>query len=160
MKFLSTIRFDPSDVNTFDVAAQPGTWAISGAFAFAGMEATRLMGKRRQAFANGFLGLEGFGRSTFASVAEISEEEFRFITHALANHLSENYGAPSNDAALSAASEEINFVQELVADALINTIFTVHRKFDADGQIIESFRTIQPPGDKPLHSKIWAVVDD
>ena len=34
MKLLRTIRLDPSDTFVFEQAAEPGEWAVSGAFAF------------------------------------------------------------------------------------------------------------------------------
>src|SRR5262245_3275662 len=36
VKLLRTIRLDPSDTFVFDKAAEPGEWAVSGGFAFAG----------------------------------------------------------------------------------------------------------------------------
>jgi ADP-ribose pyrophosphatase YjhB (NUDIX family) len=35
MRLLRTIRLDPSDTLLFKRAAEPGEWAVSGAFAFA-----------------------------------------------------------------------------------------------------------------------------
>lgn len=160
LKFLSTIRFDNSDEHVFDRAAEQGEWAVSGAFAFVGQERGTLTGKSRQAFANGFLGLESFGRSTFASVAEMSEEERAAAERALARHLVAEYGAPDEETALPAAREEIGFVADLCAESLINTVFTVRRHMDDDGGIREEFRTIQAPSSEPMHSRIWNVVDD
>lgn len=160
LKFLSTIRFDASDEHVYERAAEQGEWAVSGAFAFAGLERGALTGKARQAFANGFLGLESFGRSTFASVAEMSEEERIRVERTLARHLVSDYGAPDEETALSAAREEIDFVADLCAESLINTVFTVRRHFDEDGGIREEFRTIQAPSSQPMHSRIWNVVDD
>jgi hypothetical protein len=54
MKLLKTIRFDASDERVFELAAMPEEWAVSGAFAFAGLGADAIAGKTRQAFANGF----------------------------------------------------------------------------------------------------------
>jgi len=34
MKLIRTIRLDPSDTFVFERAAEPGEWAVSGAFAF------------------------------------------------------------------------------------------------------------------------------
>lgn len=160
MKLLSAIRFDQSDTNVFAVAATPGEWVISGAFEFCQDEQSDLTGKRRQAFANGFLGFTSLGRSTFACVAEIGADELEEQEHRLAQHFVDNYGAPNLEAGLGAAREEIAFIQDLVADALINTVFTVQRSLDEDGEIREAFRTIQPPTDQPIHSRVWTVVDD
>lgn len=160
VKFLSTIRFDTSDGQVFERAAEQGEWAVSGAFAFAERQPGDIAGKERQAFANGFLGLASFGRSTFASVAEMSGEERATVERALAGHLVADYGAPDEETALPAAREEVEFVIGLCADSLINTMFTVRRHFDGEGHIREEFRTIQAPSSQPLHSRIWNVVDD
>lgn len=160
MKFLKTIRFDPSDDNVFDLAAAEDEWAVSGAFQFAGLEQEAVTGKAKQAFANGFLSIESFGRSTFASVAELEEDDFEDVERRLARHFIEHYGAPDEKAARPAAHEEAQFVLELCKDSLINTIFTVQRRFADDGQIKEEFRTIKAPDARPLHTRIWSVVED
>ncbi len=160
MKFLQTIRFDTSDDNVFERAAPAEEWAVSGAFAFAGLAPDAVTGKTRQAFANGFLGLGSFGRSTFASVAEIGEAEREGAEQALARHFVSRYGAPDEAAALPAVREEMDFIADLCRDALINTVFTVRRRFDEEGQIREEFRTIQAPSAQALHTRIWSVVED
>ncbi len=160
MKFLKTIRFDPSDDNVFGQAAAPDEWAVSGAFEFAGLEKGDIAGKTKQAFANGFLSLESFGRSTFASVAELEQDDLEDIERRLAGHFVERYGAPDENAARPAAHEETQFVLNLCKELLINTIFTVQRRFADDGQIKEEFRTIKAPDARPLHTRIWNVVED
>ena len=59
MKLLRTIRLDASDTFVFERAAEPGEWAVSGAFAFWGGDPGKLEGKARSAFRGGFLGIEG-----------------------------------------------------------------------------------------------------
>lgn len=160
MKFLRTIRFDTSDDKVFELAAPPDEWAVSGAFAFAALAPEQVAGKTRQAFANGFLGVGSFGRSTFAMACEMGERELGEVECALARHLVEDYGAPDEAVALPAAREEAAFILDLCKDSLINTVFTVRRRFDEEGQIREEFRTIQAPSGQPLHSRIWSVADD
>ncbi|KAB2919995.1 MAG: hypothetical protein F9K29_03830 [Hyphomicrobiaceae bacterium] len=160
MKLLKTIRFDGSDERVFDKAAEPGEWAVSGAFAFADRAPSSLTGKTRQAFANGFLGVASFGRSTFASVAHASAGEREEIERLLAQHFVAGYGAPDLDAALPAAREEVSFVEDLCRGVLINTVFAVRRTWGADGGIKEEFRTIAPPSGPPPHARIWTVTDD
>lgn len=160
MKFLRTVRFDSSDDHVFEAAARPDEWAVSGAFAFAGLSPDAVTGKRRQAFANGFLGLATFGRSTFACVATIAPAALETVEQSLAAHLVAHYGAPDVESALPAAREEAAFVQDLVGAALVNTVFTVRRQFDKEGRIREEFRTVQAPTDRPLHARIWKVVDE
>jgi hypothetical protein len=160
MKLLKTIRFDASDERVFDVAAAPEEWAVSGAFAFAGAAPNSLTGKSRQAFANGFLGLASFGRSTFAAVANATAADLGEIEQALTWHLVSVCGAPDETAARFAAVEETSFVRDLCRDAPINTVFTVRRTWDSQGETKEEFRIIRPPTGEPLHAKIWTVVDD
>ena len=73
MKFAKTIRFDKSDLNVFENASEDAEWAISGAFEFSNDLNENLTGKRKQSFANGFLGLDTFGRSTLVSIVSIDE---------------------------------------------------------------------------------------
>lgn len=160
MKFLKTIRFDTSDDNVFEHGAAPDEWAVSGAFTFADMDRDEVKGKTKQAFANGFLSLESFGHSTFASVAEFNDDDLGEVEDCLVKHFVERYGAPDEEAALPAAREETKFILELCETSLINTIFTVRRSFDEDGQIREEFRTIKAPDSKPVHTRIWSVVED
>jgi hypothetical protein len=158
MKLLKTIRFDASDERVFELAAAPEEWAVSGAFAFAGVGA--IAGKARQAFANGFLGVTSFGRSTFATVAEATLPDLEEIERRLAEHFVSAHGAPGLEEALPPGREEAAFVVELCRNVAVNTVFTVRRTWDARGQIKEEFRTIRAPTGEPLHAKIWTVVDD
>ena len=160
MKLLKTIRFDASDQRVFELAAAPEEWAVSGAFAFTGLGADAIAGKTRQAFANGFLGLLSFGRSTFATVAEATQLDLEEVERRLAEHFVSAHAAPGFEAARPAARDEAAFVVDLCRDAAVNTVFTVRRTWDARGQIKEEFRTIRPPSGEPLHAKIWTVVDD
>jgi Family of unknown function (DUF6505) len=157
MKLLRTIRFDNTDERVFEVAAEPEEWAVSGVFAYAQLEPAEVTGKTRQAFANGFLGVTSFGRSTFTVVAEANPGTREEIEARLAEHFVAHYGAPDLDAAMPAAREEVDFIAELCRDTLINTVFAVRRTFDASGRIKEEFRTITPPAGEPRHARIWTV---
>src|SRR5690625_7364455 len=107
MRLARTIRFDASDENVFERAAESGEWAISGAFEFSNWTEEDVKGKRRQAFTNGWLGLESFGRATFVAVVEITEAEYEAAIDALAKHFMDAYGAPSAEAARPIAEEEL-----------------------------------------------------
>ncbi len=158
MKFLRVIRFDHSDDNVYDRPAQTDEWAVSGGFEFADIEREQLVGKTRQAFANGFLGVPSFGRSTFCMVADMTDAEHDALANQLARHFVDQYGAPEHGAALGAAEDELAFVCELCAAKPVNTVFTVRRVLE-DGQLREEFREITPPGE-PRHTRIWDVVED
>ena len=55
VKLLRTIRLDPSDSFIFEKPAEPGEWAVSGAFAFAHCDPANLRSKARASFRAGFL---------------------------------------------------------------------------------------------------------
>jgi len=147
-----TIRLDPSDAFVFATAAEPGEWAVSGAFRFWDCDPSALAGKERQAFRSGLLGIESFGWSTLAVVSEASENEYAEATERLAEQLVARMNAPSLDAARAAASEEIAFAASL-CDHPVNTVLAVHRSAEADG-VRERFRTLTKRDD--LHSSARA----
>ncbi|MGI9424020.1 MAG: DUF6505 family protein [Hyphomicrobiaceae bacterium] len=155
-RFLRTIRFDGTDDFVFEPAARASEWAISGSFVFADMDETVLVGKTRQAFANGFLSLESFGWSTFVCVSQITATRLSELESVLAQHFVDRYGAPDLQAAVPAACAEIAFVEDLIADVPINTIFAVQRTMQEDGAIREQFRKIeQRISGGPIYAKAW-----
>ncbi len=144
MKLLRTIRLDPSDTFVFDKAAEPGEWAVSGAFAFWDRDPTKLEGKARSAFRSGFLGVESFGRSTLVQIVEASAADRTAVIEMLAKHLVDHYGAPDMDAARLAAEEEVAFAQSLCTPQL-DTLIAVHRTYE-EGAVREQFRSLRPRG--------------
>ena len=143
MLLARTIRFDASDLNVFETAAEPDEWAVSGAFEFSNWAEEDVQGKKRQAFANGWLGLESFGRATFIAVAQAEEAERAAAIEALAAHFVERYGAPDLDAARAVAADEMRFMEELCAEQAPNTLLVVERALTSAG-VKESFRAIKP----------------
>lgn len=159
-RLLRTIRFDDSDTRVFAEAAASGEWAVSGAFAFSALKPEEITGKTRQAFANGFLGIPSFGRSTFAVVAEADEAAEHEIAYRLALHFVASYGAPDTEAGLPVARDEIAFSADLCRNLPINTVITIRRTFDSAGRIREELRTIRPPAGELPHARIWTVEHD
>ncbi|MGF1500931.1 MAG: DUF6505 family protein [Paracoccaceae bacterium] len=143
MRLARTLRFDESDVRVFSRPAEPGEWAISGGFQFSNWTDAEIVGQARQDFANGWLGLESFGRATFVAVAEITEAEYAGLIDALAAHFVVAYGAPTLEAARPIAEEELRFMREMCDDHDPNTLLAVERSLVASG-VSESFRAIQP----------------
>ncbi len=158
MKFLKTIRFDPTDEHVFTNAAQPGEWAIPGGFRFAGITEDQVTSKDRIAFRTSFLSVESFGFSTFTSVSNLSETERIELVEILEDQFVTQLAAPSVDEARQAAEMEVADVCELCSEIPINSIFSVLRHLDDEGEIIESFSLVDPPGDK-LHTRIWEIVE-
>jgi hypothetical protein len=137
------IHFDESDSRVFHNPARTGEWCISGGFEFSNWGEADLVGKARQAFANGWMGCETFGRVSFVAVTQIEPQEQDAIAGLLAQHFVDIYGAPSLDAARNVAMEEINQMAELCADHAPNTLLTVARELTEAG-VKEAYRVIEP----------------
>ena len=158
MKLLRTIRLDPSDTFVFEPAAEPGEWAVSGAFAFWGGEPSALQGKARAAFRSGFLGVETLGWSTLAQIVEASDTDRANLVAALATQLVERFGAPDLPTAAAAAEEEVAFVESLCTQPQ-DTLIAVHRTYE-NGEVREAFRTLRPrEGAKPARAFSFMEVE-
>lgn len=158
-RLLRSIRFDDSDDQVFPKSAMPDEWSVSGAFVFAADEPEDLAGKRKQAFANGFLAVESFGWSTFVTVAEIQDCELENLVDAMAGHLVKKFGAPNKAGAMPFARAEIDFIADMCREAPVNTLLAVQRTHNELGEVHEAFRKIAAPG-KPAHARIWDVVPE
>ena len=146
MKLIRTIRLDPSDTFVFEQAAEPGEWAVTGAFMFADGDPSALEGKARAAFRSGFLGVASLGWSTLVQIVEASAADRAAIVERLARQLVAHFGAPDVGAARAAADEEVAFAESL-CNHPADTLIAVHRSFE-DGEVREAFRTLHPRGDK------------
>jgi hypothetical protein len=142
LKFPRTIRLDPSDTFVFARAADPGEWAVSGAFVFWNRDLETLEQKQRVALRSGFLGIDSLGWSTLAIVIEATEAEKQAMTERLAAQLMEKFGAPDIEAARLAAGEEIAFAASL-CEHPPQTLLAVQRSVE-NGEIRERFRTLKP----------------
>ena len=158
MKLARTIRFDKSDLNIFDVSSEEGEWAISGAFEYSKDSESSLIGKRKQGFSNGFMGLGTFGRSTFVSISKLSIKNKKSLLNELAQYFMEFYGAPNIEVALPVAEEEIDFMIDLCDEHDVGTLLTVNRTLGVNG-IHEKFRHL-PKQDSCSSQQIWATVED
>jgi hypothetical protein len=158
VKLLRTIRLDPSDTFVFERAAEPGEWAISGAFLFADADAEVLSGRALAAFRSGFMGLQTFGWSTLVQIVEATEVDRAGLVDTLAQHFLTDFGAPDLAAARAAAEDEVAFAASL-CDHPADTLVAVHRRFE-DGAIREAFRTLRPRGErKPMRAFTFLDVD-
>ena len=158
MKLLRTIRLDVSDTFVFDKAAEPGEWAVSGAFMFWNCDPATLEGKARSAFRGGFLGVTSFGWSTLVQIVEASADDRQAVIDTLAKHLVANFGAPTIEDARAAAEEEVAFAESLCSQPQ-DTLVAVHRSFD-NGEVRETFRTLRPrAGQKPARAFSFLEVE-
>lgn len=158
LKLPRTIRLDPSDTFVFERAAEPGEWAVSGAFVFFDRDPAALAQKARVALRSGFLGIDSLGWSTLAIVTEATETEKDAAVACLAAQLLARFGAPDADAARLAAETEVAFAASL-CDHAPQTLLAVQRTVE-DGEIRERFRTLRPrepaSGADPLHAQARA----
>lgn len=144
MNLARAIHFDDSDRMVFHNPARTGEWCIPGGFEFSEWTEADLVGKARQAFSNGWLGIETFGRVTFVAVTRAEPAETDVLTDLLAQHFVDLYGAPDLDAARPVARQQIEDMAELCAGHDPNTLLAVGRELTGAG-VRESFRAIAPP---------------
>jgi hypothetical protein len=142
LKIPRTIRLDPSDTFVFERAAEPGEWAVSGAFVFWNQDPAALGQKQRVALRSGFLGIDSLGWSTLAIVTEATEADRQAMVERLAGQLLKKFGAPDSEAAHVAAEEEVAFAASL-CDHPAQTLLAVQRNVE-NGEIRERFRTLKP----------------
>ena len=142
MKLARAIHFDDSDQRVYANPARTGEWCVSGGFEFSDWTEADLTGKARQAFSNGWFGLETAGRVTFVAVTQVEPAEIDRLTDLLAQHFVTFYGAPSLEAARPVATEELEQMADLCADHKPNTLLTVAREITEAG-VRETFRTIE-----------------
>jgi hypothetical protein len=158
LKLPRTIRLDPSDTFVFERAAEPGEWAVSGAFVFFDCDPATLAQKQRVALRSGFLGIDSLGWSTLAIVTAATDAEREAATAQLAAQLVKHFGAPDAAAARLAAEAEIAFAASL-CDHAPQTLLAVQRTVEG-GEIRERFRTLRPregaAGTDPLHAQARA----
>ena len=158
LKLTRTIRLDPSDTFVFERAAEPGEWAVSGAFVFFDCDPATLAQKQRVALRSGFLGIDSLGWSTLAIVTEATEAEREAATARLAAQLQQHFGAPDAAAARLAAEAEVAFAASL-CDNAPQTLLAVQRTVEG-GEIRERFRTLRPreaaAGTDALHAQARA----
>lgn len=142
MKLARAIHFDESDTRVFHNPARTGEWCISGGFEFSNWSEADLSGKARQAFSNGWMGCETFGRVTFVAVTQIEQSEMDALADLLAQHFVDIYGAPSLEAARNVAQEELSQMADLCDEHDANTLLTVARELSEVG-VRETYRMIE-----------------
>ena len=156
MKLLRTIQLDASDSFVFDRAADPGEWAVSGAFAFLNRDILALAGKTRVGFRAGFLGVGSLGRSTLVQIVDATKQDHEDVVGLLTAQLVEHFGAPDLASAREAAKEEVAFAASL-CDHPAGVIVAVTRSVEG-GSIREAFRSLRPAAQSPSRAFNFVVV--
>ncbi|MFM7344724.1 MAG: DUF6505 family protein [Tagaea sp.] len=155
MKLPRTVRLDSSDTKVFARTAEPGEWAVPGAFRFAGADPASLDKKARQSFKSAWLGLDGFGDATIVEAMDISADQYEACVRALATHFIERYGAPDILAAAQAAREELAYAASL-AEHPNHTLLILEREPAEGGGVSERVRVVvkSRAGD---HARVWEI---
>lgn len=142
MMLARAIHFDESDMNIFHKPARTGEWCISGGFEFSNWSEADLTGKARQAFSNGWLGVETFGRVSVVAITQIEPAELDVLTTTLAQHFVDIYGAPSLEEAQGVARDELMHMVDNCDSQPANTLLLVSRELTEAG-VKESFRIVE-----------------
>lgn len=148
---------DASDVNVFELAAEPGEWAVTGTFLFVDDMPDTMLRKRKLAFASGWLGVESFGWSSLVQVSHTDDDTYNATVRAVAGHLFKNFGAPDMLAALKAAGEVVEEAAVLCEAQDAGTILAVQRDADLTG-IAERVRVVNKT--ESMHAPVWSIADD
>ncbi|SFM35447.1 DUF6505 family protein [Shimia aestuarii] len=159
MQLARAIHFDESDTRVYSNAARTGEWCISGGFEFSNWSEADLVGKARQAFSNGWFGLETSGRVTFVAVTPIQAAEIERLTDMLAQHFVTYYGAPDVVSARPVAAEELRHMLDLCDEHDANTLLTVARNLTPGG-VRESYRVIETQDAGLEQFAIHGTLDD
>ena len=101
-----------------------------------------------------------WGRTTFVTVAEMSDGEHKEAIDHLIKYFMEVFGAPSAEAAEPHAREEIEYIAEMCSEKPVNTLFAVRRFVDDEDNLREEFHEIKTPPGEVDHARIWEVVPD
>ena len=153
------IHFDESDQRIFHSPARTGEWCISGGFEFSNWEEGDLTGKARQAFANGWLGIETFGRVSCVAVTKVEPHEIEALADSLAEHFVEIYGAPDLQSARSVALDELAHMSDLCADQSANSLLTVSRELTEAG-VKEAYRVVEAQEADLMQFAVHGSLDD
>ncbi|MCI2393756.1 DUF6505 family protein [Aliiroseovarius sediminis] len=159
MKLARAIHFDESDTRVFHNPVRTGEWCISGGFEFSNWSEADLVGKARQAFSNGWMGCETFGRVSFVAVTQIEPAEHDMLADRLAQHFVDIYGAPSFEVARHVAVEELSQMADLCEEHAANTLLTVMRDLTEAG-VRETYRVIEAQAAGLEQFAIHATLDD
>ena len=159
MKLARAIHFDESDQRVVHNPARTGEWCISGGFEFSNWGEADLVGKARQAFTNGWMGCETFGRVSCIAVTKSEPQERDVMARLLAQHFVDIYGAPSIEAARETAFDEIDQMADLCDEHAPNTLLTITRELTPAGAR-ESFRMIEAQQADIMQFAVHGHLDD
>ncbi len=134
MKFLKAVRLDDSDARLLAEAggaAEDGEWVVSGGYAACDLARGHRTSHCR--CDTTFVAAGSGRRCTIAEIAEIDETAYRQVREALLRHFLEDLGAPTAEAAATAADDECAYTAELAGGFPAEAWITVRREPTEDG---------------------------
>jgi hypothetical protein len=134
MKFLKAVRLDDSDARIYageGGAAADGEWVVSGGYAVCDLAAGHC--RPHCHCDTTFVGLTSHGRCTLAEIADIDSATLAQLSAQLTQHLIDDLGAPSREAAHRVAEEECAYTADLAAGFPTDVWITVKREPTPDG---------------------------
>ncbi len=158
MKLPKTIQLDVSDTQVFEMAAQPGEWAVTGSFRYSDVDPDTFNRKQRFAFQSAWLGVETGGHSTFVQVTSASPEDLESVAGKLADLFVRDFGAPDQATALPVARDEVRYVSEL-CEFDDGTLLSLTREPGPDG-VREVVRPVPTSTGTDQPFRIWEIVEE
>ena len=158
MKLLRTIRLDPSDTFVFERAAEPGEWAVSGAFLFAEADPDALPASGAPLSAADFWACRSLGWSTLVQIVEAATTDRAALVDTLAQQLLAGSARPISR---PRAPPPRRRSRSRPRSAIIRpTRWSRCAASFEDGAIREAFRTLHPRGErKPMRAFTFLDVD-
>lgn len=129
-KLLRAVRLDDSDEHVFRAcgAAQDGEWVTTAGFAV-----------QDDLSADSFMAVASRARCTIAEVVEVSEADVHAQAEAFAWTLMKAWNAPSWDAALALAAEEVRHTVDVCETLSPGLWITTRRTRRDDGALEEQY---------------------
>ena len=137
-KFLRAVRLDASDALLYqrEGAADDGEWLTSGGFAVCDIASGEHFFPDCRCDGS-FVALANGRRATIAEVVEVTDAEFAEHVETITRHLIDGLNAPSREAALRVAEEEIGYTAELCETFSTGVWITVVRTLNDAGHAVK-----------------------
>jgi hypothetical protein len=129
MKLPRAIHFDESDTRVFHNPARTGEWCVSGGFEFSNWSEGDLVGKARQAFANGWMGIETYGAPNLEAAKNVALEEIAQMAELSEDHAPNTLLTVSRELTPAGVKETYRAIEAQDADIMQ---FAVHGSLDED----------------------------
>lgn len=136
-KFLQAVRLDDSDAMLYqrEGAADDGEWLTSGGFAVCDIASGEHFYPSCRCDSS-FVALATGRRATIAEVVDVTDMEIEELVQTMARYLIERLNAPSREAALRVAGEEIRYTAELCETFSTGVWITVVRTLNDTGDAV------------------------